>query len=136
MAFWGPLSLQTPDDYVTQTPGYEQQRQQTPVYQPPQPGEGVFAPTGLTPQDVDTATVAEQGPVTGGTDWMGLAGMVGGGQKNAKDPSEGGTDPLYTPGSQNVVTGQGIGSAAISGQGSALDAWRRLWPEWGGTPSR
>lgn len=135
MAFWGPLSLQTPDDYVTQTPGYEQRRQQQPVYQPPQQDMGGLGVTtrGLSPQDLDTATMAEQGPAGGGMDWMGLAGMIGGGTANKKDPSEGGTDPFYTPGSQNVVTGQGMSSLGMGGGEGAMDAWKRIWPEWGGT---
>ena len=111
MAFWGPLGLQTPDDYVTQTPGYEQRRQQQPVYQPPQPGEGVFAPTGtgLSPQDVNTATLAEQGPATAGGGLGDVAGMVEGGDEE---------NPSFK---------------ALTSAPSLVTSWQRLWPEWGGT---
>lgn len=118
MAFWGPLSLQTPDDYVAQTPGYEQRRQQAPVYQPQQldmgqdmGGLGVTQ-QGLSPQDVNTATLAEQGPAMAGGGWGGVLGMVKGGDK--KNPS----------------------FDTLAGAPNAMEAWKRLWPEWGGTGAR
>src|SRR3990167_3201722 len=198
MAFWGPLSLQTPDDYVTQTPGYEQRRQQQTVYQPSNfartrertqldpieerqfqrwygnqaillglnlnpddplhrydyrgayragmgpgydpgsgemhwpsqfkaenhpnrfvngvdtrgqdmGGEGVRSSQGLSPQDVNTATLAEQGPATAGGGLGDVAGMVEGGDKE---------NPSFK---------------ALTSAPSLVTSWQRLWPEWGGT---